>query len=133
MKLINFSHPKTAPKAARTGSKTAKIIEMAGRPEGVTLTALANAMNRIGGKELDAHTVRAWVAPSYLQELGYGIKSEPTKDGKDIRIFLTSSGKAVDTSRSDVAKKPAKKSSKKKTAAKKVAEKTEEPATEKVA
>lgn len=132
MKTINFSHPKgTAPKAARKGSKTEKLIQLASRPQGVTLTALAKALTAVGGAEVTPSYARAWVAKSYLQPLGYGVKSTPTKNGKDLVIFVTSSGMAADTSRSDVAKP--KKATKKTEAAKTPVPETKEEKTEEAA
>jgi hypothetical protein len=103
VRLINFPAPKHAPKAVRRGSKTETIVKLCSRAEGVTLTALAKAISKTGSVVTPQYC-RAWVAQSYLSPLGYGLRSEVTKDGKDLRVFLVTNGKAVDASRGDVAK-----------------------------
>ncbi len=112
MRKIEFSPRKgIAPKAVRKGSKTETIIKLGMRPQGVTLTAGAKAISKTGA-ECSPQYFRAWVAESYLAPLGYGVRSEPTKNGKDLVIYVYPAKGKLDTSRSDVRKAPAKRKAK---------------------
>lgn len=101
MKTINYAHPNKAPKAVRKGSKTEKLIKLGQRKGGCTLTQASKELSKTGA-EVSPSYVRAWLAPSYLKPLGYGVQSKPTANGKDLLFTVTCKAGAVDTSRSDV-------------------------------
>jgi hypothetical protein len=90
LKEIAFVPTVNRHKAVRKNSKTATLLTALLRDRGVTLTEAAKLLSKTGAECTPAYA-RAWIAPSYLAVLGYGVRSsvegeKPTKEGaKDRR------------------------------------------------
>lgn len=82
-KTITKKQPKAAPKrrskAARPGSKTAKVIALLERPTGATLAQLMKATG------WQAHSVRGFLAGALTKKMGLKIKSN--KPGDEDRVY----------------------------------------------
>jgi hypothetical protein len=73
--------PAPATRKTREGSKQARLIEMLKRPEGVTISEAAKAL------EWQSHTVRGAIAGALKKKLGLTIDSEKVEDrGRVYRI-----------------------------------------------
>jgi hypothetical protein len=71
------------PAPARRGSKTAKILELLGRPDGVTLKELIKATG------WQAHSVRGYLSGAIGKKMGTRVESSKSGDGD--RIYRISS------------------------------------------
>ncbi len=77
----------------KKGSKTDIVIRLLSRKDGVTLETLAKALSKTGTEVTPAYA-RAWVARSFLQPLGYGVRSDTS--GKKLRLLIVRRAEAVE-------------------------------------
>jgi len=68
----------TARRAAREGTKQAKLLELLRRPEGATIAQLVKATG------WQPHTVRGALAGALKKRLGLAITSEKPEDGERV-------------------------------------------------
>lgn len=66
--------------APRVGTKAALVVEMLGRPEGVTVAQLSEATAWL------PHSVRGFLAGALKKKHGFGLASEPTDGGRLYRL-----------------------------------------------
>lgn len=66
--------------APRAGTKAALVVEMLGRPEGVTVAQLSEATAWL------PHSVRGFLAGALKKKHGFGLASEPTDGGRVYRL-----------------------------------------------
>jgi hypothetical protein len=71
---------KPAKAAAPKLNKSANVIELLSRPEGVTIEAISKATN------WQAHSVRGFLAGTVKKKLGKTLTSEKTESGRIYRI-----------------------------------------------
>jgi len=69
--------PKSAPRA---GTKAARVIEMLGRPEGVTVAQISEATSWL------PHSVRGFMAGALKKKHGLTLASEPADGGRIYRL-----------------------------------------------
>lgn len=77
-------HAPAGPSAPRVGTKAALVVEMLGRPEGVTVAQLSEATAWL------PHSVRGFLAGALKKKHGFGLASEPTADGRLYRLVEAS-------------------------------------------
>lgn len=86
MKLINFDPDVRFPeKPVKKGSKTDITIRCLSRKDGCTLETLSAALSKTGS-EVSPQYARAWVAKSFIQTYGYGVRSEVR--GNKLRLYI---------------------------------------------
>ena len=86
MKTINFDPDVRFPeKGVKKGSKTDITIRCLSRKDGCTLETLSAALSKTGSA-VSPQYARAWVAKSFLQTYGYGVRSEVR--GNKLRLHL---------------------------------------------
>ena len=76
----NVPDAPAGPNAPRVGTKAALVVEMLGRPEGVTVAQLSEATAWL------PHSVRGFLAGALKKKHGFGLASEPTDGGRIYRL-----------------------------------------------
>ena len=66
--------------APRVGTKAARVIEMLGRPEGVTVAQISEATSWL------PHSVRGFMAGALKKKHGLALASEPAEGGRIYRL-----------------------------------------------